>query len=373
MATRELWQKWHSHHYEEAVTEVCTLLEVHEQAFASDQELLNAASDLGQPGATPSPGLGREDLALFGAACCNRLAEQQRSDWRQSAHWCALARQFEGHGSLHLDGPGPERPPGRACQAAWATSRFQRLFTVAEAARAAAKAAKATSTETAQWDLQTSEKCLKACEDLWQRWPSCSSSPESIYTCLAEVCWQLKDMESVRSSCRKALSLFMSTDRLSPAKAYACMFVLWVFQSAALDVFSWREVRAALQCAKDLFERLQKGGAPEEELRPHQRILRRLQRQGQVVPMAPIDLQEAQLDLGLSSEKPRPEQQRDQQEELEVTVPATADAAVMTEAPGSLPDEAMEAFLKEVAEHPSPPADVAECSEILDFLQRLDE
>eukprot|EP00913_Durusdinium_trenchii_P033754 g31598.t1 len=345
MATRELWQKWHSHHYEEAVTEVCTLLEVHEQAFASDQELLNAASDLGQPGATPSPGLGREDLALFGAACCNRLAEQQRSDWRQSAHWCALARQFEGHGSLHLDGPGPERPPGRACQ-----------------------------------DGSPVVKCLKACEDLWQRWPSCSSSPESIYTCLAELLTTCRagaaveqDMESVRSSCRKALSLFMSTDRLSPAKAYACMFVLWVFQSAALDVFSWREVRAALQCAKDLFERLQKGGAPEEELRPHQRILRRLQRQGQVVPMAPIDLQEAQLDLGLSSEKPRPEQQRDQQEELEVTVPATADAAVMTEAPGSLPDEAMEAFLKEVAEHPSPPADVAECSEILDFLQRLDE
>lgn len=55
-----------------------------------------------RPGATPSPGLGREDLALFGAACCNRLAEQQRSDWRQSAHWCALARQFEGAVGLGL-------------------------------------------------------------------------------------------------------------------------------------------------------------------------------------------------------------------------------------------------------------------------------
>eukprot|EP00439_Symbiodinium_sp_Y106_P015771 s1633_g2.t1 len=51
------------------------------------------------------------------------------------------------------------------------------------------------------------------------------------------------------------LSLLSPVAGLTCARAYAGLFVLWVFQSAALEAFSWREVRAALHCASDLFHR----------------------------------------------------------------------------------------------------------------------
>eukprot|EP00435_Cladocopium_sp_Y103_P027528 s412_g6.t2 len=298
VVTTVLWRYWQEQQYEEAITEVCALLDVKEESFSSDQELLAAAGDPERPIPGSFPAGEAENLAnlaLFGCSCCNRLAEKHvRNDWRVAAHWCALARCLEAAG-----GNG-----GNGCGAGpWAMARFKRLFHAAEAIRVAGKDVQKND-ETGRltlpdYHLRASQKCLRECESIWMRWPSCTSSPESIYTCLAEVCWQLKDMESVRSTCRKALSL-MSTDRLKPAKVYACMFVLWVFQSAALDVFSWREVRAALHCARDMFERLQASGLPPQDLRPHARILKRLQRSGSVVPMAPVDLAEAQEELGLN-------------------------------------------------------------------------
>ena len=338
VVTTALWQYWHKQQYEEAVTEVCGLLDVKEEAFNSDQELLEAAGDVTSPISptveTHDPNV--ENLALFGCSCCNRLAERfLRSDWRVSAHWCALARQLE------CGGTGDR----------WAMARFKRLFNAAEAMRLAGKDGDP-GKRVVTHQLQASRRCLEGCEAIWLRWPSCTSSPESIYTCLAEVCWHLKDMDSVRSSCRKALSLFMSSERLTAAKTYACMFVLWVFQSAAMDVFSWREVRAALHCARDMFERLQAFGLPAEELRPHSRILKRLQRQGQVVPMAPLGLEEAQLELGLKHvetfdhlRQPSP--------------PVTSEAAVMTEDP--------------IHSDPPPPMpECCECEEIAAFLESLD-
>ena len=112
--------------YEEAVTEVCGLLDVKEEAFNSDQELLEAAGDVPSPISptveTHDPNV--ENLALFGCSCCNRLAERfLRSDWRVAAHWCALARQLE------CGGTGDR----------WAMARFKRLFNAAEAMRLAGK------------------------------------------------------------------------------------------------------------------------------------------------------------------------------------------------------------------------------------------
>lgn len=292
VVTTVLWRYWQKQQYEEAITEVCALLDVKEESFSSDQELLAAAADTEAirpiPGSFPTgEAENLANLALFGCSCCNRLAERVRKDWRVAAHWCALARCLEAAG----DGAGP-----------WAMVRFERLFHAAEAIRVAGKDV-LKNDETGRltlpdYHLRASHRCLRECESIWLRWPSCTSSPESIYTCLAEVCWQLKDMESVRSSCRKALSLM--SDCLTPAKVYTCMFVLWVFQSAAVDVFSWREVRAALHCARDMFERLQASAVPPQDLRPHTRLLKRLQRQGSVVAMAPVDLAEAKQELGLN-------------------------------------------------------------------------
>ena len=169
VVTTALWQYWHKQQYEEAVTEVCGLLDVKEEAFNSDQELLEAAGDVTSPISpmvvfTHDPNV--ENLALFGCSCCNRLAERfLRSDWRVSAHWCALARQLE------CGGTGDR----------WAMARFKRLFNAAEAMRLAGKDGDPGKVVTHQ--LQASRRCLEGCEAIWLRWPSCTSSPESIYTC----------------------------------------------------------------------------------------------------------------------------------------------------------------------------------------------
>ncbi|CAJ1399766.1 unnamed protein product [Effrenium voratum] len=119
------------------------------------------------------------NLALFGCSCCNRLAEShlRAGDWRVAAHWCALGRQLE------LDSPDAE----------WVAVRFKRLFHAAEAMRLAGKSEKKATGKVSRSLLLSSRSCLEACESLWARCPSCSSCPEGIYTCLAEVCWQLKD------------------------------------------------------------------------------------------------------------------------------------------------------------------------------------
>ena len=177
VVTAVLWRYWQEQQYEEAVTEVCALLDVKEESFASDQELLGAAGDTDER-RYGSPEV--SNLALFGCSCCNRLAEKHlRGDWRVACHWCALARRLEGlaHGT-----------------APWALSRFKRLFNAAEAIRVAGKEAKGGTAECQQYHL-ASERCLRACESIWQRWPTCTSSPESIYTCSLDV---------ANSCCQKA-------------------------------------------------------------------------------------------------------------------------------------------------------------------------
>ena len=128
VVTTVLWRYWQEQQYEEAITEVCALLDVKEESFSSDQELLSAAGDTQRPlrriGAFPAGEENLANLALFGCSCCNRLAEQVRKDWRVAAHWCALARCLEAAG----DGTGP-----------WAMARFKRLFHAAEAIRVAGK------------------------------------------------------------------------------------------------------------------------------------------------------------------------------------------------------------------------------------------
>ena len=174
VVTTALWQYWHKQQYEEAVTEVCGLLDVKEEAFNSDRQLLEAAGDVTSPISptlTQDPNV--ENLALFGCSCCNRLAERYlRSDWRVSAHWCALARQLE-----CTSGTGDR----------WAMARFKRLFNAAEAIRLAGKDREFFGKLPDH--LQASRRCLQGCEAIWLRWPSCTSSPESIYTCsLTEIC-----------------------------------------------------------------------------------------------------------------------------------------------------------------------------------------
>ena len=194
VVTSVLWRYWQEQQYEEAITEVCALLDVKEESFTSDQDLLAAAGDTQaiRPKLRALPGIPAEDsanLALFGCSCCNRLAEQVHKDWRVTAHWCALARCLEAAG----DGAGP-----------WAMARFQRLFHAAEAIRVAGKDVLKNETGrlTLKNDyLQASQRCLRECESIWLRlgisgfretiqsyqisgrWPSCTSSPESIYTC----------------------------------------------------------------------------------------------------------------------------------------------------------------------------------------------
>ncbi|CAE7944744.1 Ankrd28 [Symbiodinium sp. KB8] len=296
----QLWEYWHSRQYEEAAGEVCRLVGVEEEAFSSQRQLLTAAGALH---ASECPAWSEEDrsVALLGRNCCNRLAERhlRNSNWPEAARWCALAWRLEG---------------GQSCASlwledgSWAAARYQRLFHAAEVFRLACKggqkASKASKKPAEEgFDgseyLQASRRCLETCEAILQRWPTCTANPEGIYTCLAEICWQLKDIAAVRWSCRQALSLLSPVAGLTCARAYAGLFVLWVFQSAALEAFSWREVRAALHCASDLFHRLESAGIPEDQLGAHRRLLRRLQRQGGVAGASDTD--EVQLDLGFLS------------------------------------------------------------------------
>lgn len=296
----QLWEYWHSRQYEEAASEVCRLVGVEEEAFSSQRQLLTAA---GAVHASECAAWSEEDrsVALLGRNCCNRLAERslRNSNWPEAARWCALAWRLEG---------------GQSCASlwledgSWAAARYQRLFHAAEVFRLACKgrgqkASKKAKPEEGGFDgseyLQASRRCLETCEAILQRWPTCTANPEGIYTCLAEICWQLKDIAAVRWSCRQALSLLSPVAGLTCARAYAGLFVLWVFQSAALEAFSWREVRAALHCASDLFHRLESAGIPEDQLGAHRRLLRRLQRQGGVAGASDTD--EVQLDLGFLS------------------------------------------------------------------------
>eukprot|EP00438_Fugacium_kawagutii_P024245 Skav223106 [mRNA] locus=scaffold419:714693:717699:+ [translate_table: standard] len=155
VVTAVLWQYWQEQQYEEAITEVCASLDIKEEevsSFNGDQELLAAAGDTQPLGFHWSPD--KENLALFGCSCCNRLTEKHlRSDWRVAAHWCALAR--------HLEGDASTASAGR-----WALARFHRLFNAAEAIRVAGNAE---SDARKQHFLEASQRCLRACEAMWLR------------------------------------------------------------------------------------------------------------------------------------------------------------------------------------------------------------
>jgi hypothetical protein len=163
VVTTVLWRYWQKQQYEEAITEVCALLDVKEESFSSDQELLAAAGDTEPirpiPGSFPTgEAENLANLALFGCSCCNRLSEQVRKDWRVAAHWCALARCLEAAG----DGAGP-----------WAMVRFERLFHAAEAIRVAGKDV-LKNDETGRltlpdYHLRASHRCLRECESIWLR------------------------------------------------------------------------------------------------------------------------------------------------------------------------------------------------------------
>ena len=163
VVTTVLWRYWQKQQYEEAITEVCALLDVKEESFSSDQELLAAAADTEAirpiPGSFPTgEAENLANLALFGCSCCNRLAERVRKDWRVAAHWCALARCLEAAG----DGAGP-----------WAMVRFERLFHAAEAIRVAGKDI-LKNDETGRltlpdYHLRASHRCLRECESIWLR------------------------------------------------------------------------------------------------------------------------------------------------------------------------------------------------------------
>ncbi|CAE7796508.1 unnamed protein product [Symbiodinium sp. CCMP2592] len=202
----QLWEYWHARQYEEAASEVCRLVGVEEEAFSSQRQLLTAA---GAVHASECPAWSEEDrsVALLGRNCCNRLAERslRNSNWPEAARWCALAWRLEG---------------GQSCASlwledgSWAAARYQRLFHAAEVFRLACKgrgqkaSKKAAKAEEGGFDgseyLQASRRCLETCEAILQRWPTCTANPEGIYTCLAEICWQLKDIAAVRWSCRQA-------------------------------------------------------------------------------------------------------------------------------------------------------------------------
>ena len=177
VVTTVLWRYWQKQQYEEAITEVCALLDVKEESFSSDQELLAAAGDT-EPPIRPIPGSfptgeaeNLANLALFGCSCCNRLAERVRKDWRVAAHWCALARCLEAAG----DGAGP-----------WAMVRFERLFHAAEAIRVAGKEV-LKHDETGRltlpdYHLRAFHRCLRECESIWLRLGMSGLEPTSLGT-----------------------------------------------------------------------------------------------------------------------------------------------------------------------------------------------
>ena len=158
----ELGQYWHEQRYEEAVTQVCRVLHIAEEAHVTDSQLLVAAEStefaawLMDPLDLLDPlDASFANLALFGCSCCNRLAEShlRAGDWRVAAHWCALGRQLE------LDSPDAE----------WVAVRFKRLFHAAEAMRLAGKSEKKATGKVSRSLLLSSRSCLEACESLWAR------------------------------------------------------------------------------------------------------------------------------------------------------------------------------------------------------------
>lgn len=165
VVTAVLWQYWQEQQYEEAITEVCASLDIKEEevlgssSFNGDEELLAAAGDTQPVGFHWLPE--KENLALFGCSCCNRLTEKHlRSDWRVAAHWCALARQLEGDASTSSTSS-----TGR-----WALARFNRLFNAAEAIRVAGKDAERSDARCRKEHfLEASQRCLRACEAIWLR------------------------------------------------------------------------------------------------------------------------------------------------------------------------------------------------------------
>lgn len=239
-------QLWHEHKYDDALAEVVRLFEITEFKAESQpaETVLAAAGAALWEGSAVTPWLAdtpvgidpaeEERLALLGCYCCNSLAEShlRRQDWRGAAQYCALAWRLE---EGDAEWAGRWRADGH-----WAVARYGRLFHAAEAVRVAGKqergrrpcvprlSAESPGAEVpeSRAHLAASRRCLEACEEVFRRWPSCTRSPESLYTCLAEVLWRLKDLGAVRCSCRRALSLLAPAGGLKPAKAYAAIFVL---------------------------------------------------------------------------------------------------------------------------------------------------
>ena len=158
-----LWEHWHARQYEKAVGEVCRLVAVEETLPPDVSDVLAAAGSVASESCVEGRAWSEEDrsVALLGRNCCNRLAERhlRGGNWLEAARWCALAWRLEGDSScanLWLE------------DGSWAAARYQRLFHAAEVLRLAGKGQRASHPSRPSY-LQTSRKCLEACEETLQR------------------------------------------------------------------------------------------------------------------------------------------------------------------------------------------------------------
>merc|ERR1719506_2734452 len=103
--------------------------------------------------------------------------------------------------------------------------------------------------------LRESLQYLLECEKMLEQIPACSANPESLHTCLAETHWRLTDLDSARRSCQRALAILAHRD--GAPNMYATIFVLWIFQSVALEQKSWADAKSAFKCGQQLVERLE--------------------------------------------------------------------------------------------------------------------
>eukprot|EP00427_Karlodinium_veneficum_P060346 CAMPEP_0169390896 /NCGR_PEP_ID=MMETSP1017-20121227/47662_1 /TAXON_ID=342587 /ORGANISM="Karlodinium micrum, Strain CCMP2283" /LENGTH=728 /DNA_ID=CAMNT_0009493465 /DNA_START=203 /DNA_END=2386 /DNA_ORIENTATION=- len=131
-------------------------------------------------------------------------------------------------------------------------------------------------------NLEESRHCLLECEKIALDVPSCTCSPESLYTCLAETHWKLNDCGAARKACQQALMILAHKD--GEQSTYATLFVLWVFQNVAVEQQNWRDARSALKCAHQLFGRLE-GSTRTCASRQHQRLLRKMERLDRKLPL----------------------------------------------------------------------------------------
>ena len=182
----------------------------------------------------------KQQLALLGAQCCNRLGERCLGvkDWQKGLAYATTALRLVEGARTSAEGSG-DGDRWRSFEP-WACCRFRALRCAAEAQKYAGDS---------RASLEESRSLLLQCVEVLDAWPKSDWHGEdvAIFTYLAEVQKKLENLAGARHSCLRALA--SSSASASTSRIYATVVVLWMLQKIALEEHCWTEAEAVLQCA----------------------------------------------------------------------------------------------------------------------------